>query len=286
MSQIDQAAAFAPSVHVLSEAPRVPAPPDLSFEAILERFPGLAEADAVCLTGSTAVGWANALSDVDIFVIADGDVELPLDASAETWTSTDKGISWENWMGRYGDTLVDIQVWRPDALEAVLAPFLRPDGPEYCNLSDKLQEFVYCMSVAAPLKNPAFFDEARAVIERSSYGRALARSLKVATELKLTDVGGQLASGDVLTARLTATLAAQSAADHCLVLAGDLCRTRKWMMRRLESTPEAGIDVAEYQSMVLEGARPGESEHDCALRTARWAQTQLVRVEEAALGRR
>lgn len=283
MSQIDRAGTFAPAVHVLSEAPRVPRPPDLRFEAILERFPGMAAAQAVCLTGSTAAGWGNALSDVDIFVFTDGEIELPDDESAETWTSNEKVISWQNWMGRYGDTLVDIQIWRPDAVQTVLAPFLRPDGPLYCNLSEKLQEFIYCVSVAVPLKNPAFFEETRAVIERSSYGRALARSLKVATELKLTDVGGQLASGDVRTARLTATLAAQSAADHCLVLAGDLCRTKKWMMRRLESRPEAGIGVAEYQSMVLEGARPGESEYDFALRTARWAQTQLVRMEELAL---
>jgi hypothetical protein len=275
---------FTPVVQVLTPEPRVPTAPDLSFGGILGRFPGLAKADAVCWSGSTAAGWGNALSDVDLFAFSDQELELPVDETMETWPSSDKtGVQWHNWMGRYGDVCVDLEVWPTAALATVLAPYLGPDEPEFCGLSDELQDFIYRLSIAVPLSNNAYFERMRDLIDRSSYRRSLGRSIKTFAENQLTDVAGQLESEDVRTARFSATLAAYTAADHCLVLAADLCRGRKWLLRRLEATPACGITVDEYRAEVLDGARPGESDRDCAVRTARWAQAQLIRVEPQAL---
>lgn len=275
---------FAPVVQVLTPEPEKPMPPDLSFSAILKRFPGLAEAEAVCWTGSTAAGWGNALSDVDLYVFSDHELELPVDDTMETWPSSDKsGVRWHNWMGRYGDVCVDLETWPTETLATVLVPYLAADEPEFCGLSENLQDFVYRLSIAVPLKNDAYFDRVRQLIDRSSYRRSLARSLKSLAENQLNDLAGQLASGDVISARFSATLAAYFAADHCLVLAGELCRRRKWLLRRLQATPACGISVDEYRAEVLDGARPGESERDCAVRTARWAQSHLIRVEPQAL---
>jgi Nucleotidyltransferase domain len=275
---------FAPTVQVLTPEPEVPMPPDLSFGAILERFPALAKAEAVCLTGSIAAGWGNPLSDVDLYVFSDQELELPVDETMETWTSTDKsGLSWLSWVGRYGDACVDLKVWPTEALATVLAPYLAPDEPEFCALTYTPQDFIYRHSVAFPLKNDAYFDQMRELIDGSSYRRSLARSLKVLAENRLIDVAGQLAAADIMSARLTAIIAANVTADHCLVLAGELCRGEKWLLRRLQATPACGISVDEYRAEVLGGARPGQSERDCAVRIARWAQSHLIRVEPQAL---
>ncbi len=277
-------ATFAPTIRVLTPEPKVPTHPNLSFGAILERFPGIAKADAVGWTGSTAAGWGNALSDVDLFVFSDQEIALPIDETMETWPGADNsGLTWVNWMGRYGDVCVDLKVWPTEALVIILAPYSGPNQPEFCGLNYSLQDFIYRMSVAVPLKNGAYFDRMRELIDRSSYGRSLARSLKNRAENRLNDVAGQLAAGDVMSARCTAILAANAATDQCLVLAGELCRGEKWLLRRLQATPECEISVDEYRSEVMEGTRPGESEGDCALRIARWAQSQLIRAESQAL---
>ncbi|HJQ00141.1 MAG TPA: hypothetical protein VJ851_00945 [Jatrophihabitans sp.] len=276
--------AFSPTLQVLTAEPPAPRPPELSFAAVIDRFPGVAEAEAVGWSGSTAAGWGNALSDVDLYVFSDREIEMPVDETMETWPSTDKGgVGWLNWMGRYGDVCADVQVWRTDALATVLAPYLAAAEPEFCGMSDALRDFVYRLSIAVPLKNEEYFREMRDLIERSSYRRSLARSLKSIAENRLIDVVGQLAVGDDVTARLTAGIAATLTVDHCLVLAGNLCRGDKWLVRRLESTPHCGVTVDDYRSTVLGGARQGESDRECALRIARWAQAHLIRVEEIVL---
>lgn len=277
--------AFAPTVRVLSPAPNNPGPPDMSFDAILAKFPGLAEAAAVCWTGSTAAGWGNAQSDVDLFAFSDTDLDLPPDETSETWTSTDKsGVGWFNWMGRYQDVLVDLEVWKTGSLPEVLGPYLAANEPEFCGLSHDMQDFIYRMSVARPLKNTEFFEEARALIERSAYPRSLARSLKALAENRMIDASGQLEGGDPVSARWTATNeVAFVTADICLLLAGDLCRRPKWLMRRLAATPQCGISVDEYRSVVLNGPVDGETDGEYAMRVCRWAQSHLIRVERETL---
>ncbi|MFE3944080.1 hypothetical protein ACFXPV_19705 [Streptomyces sp. NPDC059118] len=274
---------FNPSVEVIVEQPSVLAQPDLSFDAVLKRFPGLSEAKAVCVTGSTAAGWGNTFSDIDMYAFADGDLDLPVDETMETWQSSDpSGVRWTIWMGAYGDQRVDLRVWPTDTLATVLASYLEKEV-EFCNTGDFLQDFVYRLSIGVPLKNEAFFKEMSDLLHGSSYARALARFLKADAENCLTDVMGQLDSGDYKTARVSAGLAAGFMTDAALALSGELCRRKKWLLRRLESTPQSGIGVDEYRTMVLDGLRPGESDADCALRVARWTQSHIVRLEDAFL---
>lgn len=275
---------FAPNVTVLSAAPAVPQPPDMSYAAILKRFPTLADTDAVAWTGSTAVGWGNPLSDVDLYAFSDSRPALPVDETMETWPGRDlSGLTWMNWMGRYDDVCLDLKIWPSGCLEQLLAPYLGDDEPESCGFSETMQDFVYRISVAVPLSNEPFFREKQQLIRDSTYGRALARRAKWRAETHLTDVAGQVASGDDRSARMSASLAAYYASDHCLLLAGQLCRRRKWLVRRIQDAPSCGVDADEYLSVVYGGPRPGESNAACAMRVARWAQAQLVRVEDAAL---
>ncbi|MEU6404715.1 hypothetical protein [Streptomyces sp. NPDC046985] len=274
---------FNPHIDVIAAQPRLLTPPDLSFEAILRHFPGLAEAEAVCMTGSTAAGWGNAFSDIDLYVFSDKELELPVDETMETWPGADpSGIRWHNWMGVYDNARVDLKVWPTSTLATVLTPYVEREV-EFCSLGDFLQDFVYRLSIGVPLKNDDFFKQQKDLLDSSSYRRSLARRVKAEVENCLTDVAGQLGSGDDMTARVSAGLAAGFATDAGLVLAGQLCRGRKWLLRRLEGAPQCGITVDEYRSVVLDGARPGESDRDCALRVARWTQAQIVRMEDAFL---
>lgn len=275
---------FAPSVEVFSSVPASPQPPALDLESVVERFPGFRGAEALCWTGSMAVGRGNPQSDLDFYAFADTEIDLPSDESVESWTSTvHGGTRVQCWMGRYGDRLADVQVWPTNFPEKLLEPFLGGKEPEFCGMSTSLQEVVFRLSVAVPLKNAAFFEDVRSLIARSSYKRALGRSLKSRAENLLVDVVGQLQADDFLAARYTAIQAATFAADHCLVLSGDLCRGPKWLLRRLSQAPDCGIQVGEFEDQVLRGPHEGESGGDTALRVARWAQSHLVRMEPYAL---
>jgi hypothetical protein len=275
---------FVPHIDVLTQQPEVLQAPDLSFDAILAHFPGLAEASAACLTGSTAAGWSNTFSDVDLYCFADVELNLPVDETMEASDGSDRsGIQWSNWMGRYADARVDLKVWPTNTVATVLKPYLAENEPEFGGAGTVIEDFIYRVSIARPLKNPQYFDEAKALLKRSSYGRSLARSLKALAENSLTDVVGQLDSNDALSARITAVQASRHAADACLVIAGDLCRREKWLLRRIESTPACGISVDEYRTVVLGGPLPGETDTQCALRVGRWAQSHLVRMEARIL---
>ncbi|MEU3662057.1 hypothetical protein AB0E77_20235 [Streptomyces sp. NPDC032940] len=236
------------------------------------------------MTGSTAAGWGNTFSDIDLFAFSDEKLDLPVDPTMETWqiSDTSTGVSATVWMGAYGDQRVDLKVWPTDAVAKVLAPYLGKEA-EFCGSSDSVQDFVYRVFIGVPLSGDDFFKEMRELIQDSSYGRALARSQKAHAENCLTDVMGQLDSGDHKSARVSAGIAAGYLTDAALTLHGELCRRSKWVLRRLESTPQCGIGVDEYRHMVLDGLRPGESDADCALRVARWTQSHLVRLEDSFL---
>jgi hypothetical protein len=280
---VDVTSTFEPSVSILSRQPRDLQLPDLSLEGIVRRFPDLARAEAVAITGSIARGWGNPFSDIDVFVFSDDELELPMDETAEAAPGVTGGVRWMRWVGVYDDWRVDLKVWPTNAVDTMLERFLGSPEPEFGAVEPPVADFIYRASIARPLANEAFFQRIRDLVARSSYRRARARALKVWAELALMDVAGQVRAGDDLSARLAAMEAAAGTTDACLVLAGDICPSAKWLLRRLEDTPEAGITPEEYVSEVLEGLRPGESPGECALRLARWAQSHFLRVEEQTL---
>ena len=70
---------FEPSIQVVALQPQALEPPDLSFSALLKHFPGLAQAEAVCKTGSTVAGWGNSFSNIDLYAFSDKVLDLPID---------------------------------------------------------------------------------------------------------------------------------------------------------------------------------------------------------------
>lgn len=279
-----EGASFKPSVKVLSLQRRNGEAPDLSPEFVFERFPGLESAAAVGLTGSTARGWGNCYSDIDLYAFSDMEIQLPEDETTETWPGGDgKGTTWTKWLGRFGDSRADVTVWPMEYFDAVLAPFNAQDEPEFLLLPDAVADFVYRVGIAIPLKGSEYIDKCRTTLTSSSFGRSRARYSKAVCENRLTDVAGQLDAEDYLGARSSAALAAENVADQALQLAGDLCPGRKWLLRRLESTPACGISVDEYRHEVLNGQSVGERDDVYALRVSDWTRRQQIRLEPATL---
>lgn len=274
---------FEPSVTVLVPQPRDLDLPDLSLDGILGRLPDLARAEAICLTGSIVRGWGNTYSDVDVYVFADDELELPMDETAEASGGREGGLTWTRWIGIYDDWRVDLKVWPTRAFETVLAPFLASPEPEFAGLQPARDDFVYRASIGRPLVNDGFLERVRDLLDESSYRQARARTLKGLAENALVDVAGQLRAGDDVSARLAARGAATEVTDACLVVGGDICPSPKWLLRRLQDTPQAGITPEEYVGEVLEGPDPDESPAEFALRVARWTQSHFLRVEEQTL---
>src|SRR5256714_7060132 len=235
---------FAPSVVVLTEEPRVLEPPDLSLDGILRRFPGLAAVEALGITGSTAAGWGNPYSDIDIYAFSDTECELPMDDSVETWRNEDaSGLGRVIWMAGYGAALVGLKLWPRAARRRVLASFLDGNDPELIEVGYMMQDFIYRVSVIQPLRGDNFFADTRRLIATSTYPGALARQLKVSAENRLNDVAGQLQAGDTLGARLAAMSAAGFVARSFPGLARGRCPTAKWVLRRLGRAPARGVNV-------------------------------------------
>lgn len=280
---MEEISSFEPSVTILVPQPLELELPDLSLDAILGRLPDLAGAEAVGLTGSVIRGWGNTFSDVDVYVFADDDIDLPMDETAEASSGREGALTWTRWIGIYDDWRVDLKVFPTDALTNVLAPYCGPKEPEFGVMQLATADFVYRATIARPLVNGEYFARMRELLDGSSYRRARARSLKGLAENALLDVFGQLRAGDDLSARMAANASAAGVADACLVLAGDICPSPKWLVRRLRDTPEAGITPEEYVRDVLDGPREGESHAACALRVARWTRSHFLRVEEQTL---
>jgi hypothetical protein len=84
------------------------------------------------------------LSDLDLFAFSDTTIDLPVDESAETWTSEDRaGTTWSSWMGRYGDVLADVKIGPPDAIERILAPFLEGAEPQFCRIGEVGEDVIF-----------------------------------------------------------------------------------------------------------------------------------------------
>lgn len=128
---------FLPSFHVLTPEPAAPTPRDISFAPAPKRFPGIGWAEAVCWTGSAAIGWVDPLSDVDLYVFSGKELKLLADETMQTWTPADErsGLTWLSWLGRCGDMPVDLKVRPANALATVLATYRPPHEPEFCGLS-------------------------------------------------------------------------------------------------------------------------------------------------------
>lgn len=218
---------FVPAVEVVATQAAVVELPDLSYPALLQRFPELGSAHAVCLTGSIEAGWGNVYSDVDLIAFSNHEVPLPLEETAELWPGSDPcGVDWMRWVGTYRDVYVDIKVVSTDAVKIALQPFLDGAEPELCTIGIAMEYLIYRVWIGRLLSGEAFFGAQRETIARSSYGRTLARYLKIDAESTLTDTGGQPASGDFRTARLSSMKAAGLIADSALVISGEPAAVR------------------------------------------------------------
>ncbi|RKR91080.1 hypothetical protein BDK92_5468 [Micromonospora pisi] len=197
---------------------------------------GLVPADcrAAFVVGSFARGWANASSDVDMYLVCDqawrsatnGVEYLPLEpAEVATEVVHVGGQRWElkYWLEAQVDQMIDKVSWA--SFETGL-----PTGQI---LTTWEEEFVERMLTCRPLTGEDWVLRQRAKITSSAFRAFVVADCLSNADDCLEDVMGQLASGDVESALLSVRLGFGHAVDALLASQGEYGRAPKWRARRV-----------------------------------------------------
>jgi len=252
------------------------------YEEIISRYPAFRDALSVYAAGSVVQGWGHAASDIDLYVVTDGELRPSgeLESFERRVATGDPVIHIV--LGEFGPFRADIEVWRAAQIDEVISWFgvgtpsqeAPEPGPFEQDLMDRL-------AAGRPLHGVAWWQQRRDAIHRSGYGLWLAENRKLTAENYLEDVGGLLVSGDAQSALLSAHEAVLSSLEALLATHGDYSTKRKWLYRRLVATKPAEISTEEAWSLItMSGA--AEDPGGWAAKTARIAQRLLLTVEGKA----
>jgi predicted nucleotidyltransferase len=253
-----------------------------TFDEIVAKHPAFAAAVSIYAAGSVVQGWGHANSDLDLYVITDG--QLVVDERLESFerrVSTDDPVI-RIVLSEFGPFRADIELWRGVQVDEIIERFTgegrNQEAPE---LDKSEQDMLYRLASGRPLHGDDWWKQRRTAIGESGYGLWLAENRKLIAETYLEDVGGLLISGDVHTAVLAAQEAFAGALEALLATHGDYSINRKWLYRRLQEFAPTEIGVEEgWARLVMVGA--ADDPGGWAEATARAAQRLLLAVEEKA----
>ncbi|MFG3107094.1 PqqD family peptide modification chaperone [Streptomyces tendae] len=211
-------------------------PPLPSYEEVVRRYPRLADATCVFISGSLVDGWGNERSDLDIFVIAPEAriAGVIPDSVARIGGDSDDGHF--DAMGTVGGFRADIEFWSEEHVDALIGkaqprdePYLgragEPDAAE--------QDLLYRLHIGMPLSGHEWLAERKRRIDASDFSVWLAENYKVDGENQLDDLIGMIASNDVKSAVLMARDTYLSAVQAVLAHRGDISPSSKWIAHRL-----------------------------------------------------
>lgn len=180
---------------------------------------------AAYLGGSRAFGLGNALSDVDLTVVAADPSGAPRELDLQS-----------------GDVFLHCQVTTLDAL-APLAGLFAPDALPVETASVTADAVVSAHRRATELVRGTYVatspevDALRARFDVARLDRLSAAAAAMLAALSVRDAAGAARSGDALTERAAAEIALEYALDAALFAAGDPYRSRKFLPRRLARHP-------------------------------------------------
>ncbi|MEV7010666.1 hypothetical protein [Streptosporangium sp. NPDC051022] len=254
-----------------------------TFNEIAGKYPVFANALSVYAAGSVVQGWGHANSDLDLYVVTEEPVVVgdELESFVRHVSTEDPVIRIV--LGEFGAFRADIEVWRAEQIDEVIARFdCGTPSQETPELDKAEQDMLYRLASGSPLQGESWWRSRRAAIDESGYGLWLAENRKLIAETFLEDVAGLLISGDHETALLAAHEAFTGAVEAVLAASGDYSINRKWLYRRLLAFPLPEITVDEAWAMLtMRGAH--EDTAGWAERTARTTQRLLLAVEAKGL---
>ncbi|MFD7510565.1 nucleotidyltransferase domain-containing protein [Streptomyces sp. NPDC059853] len=189
------------------------------------------------LVGSLARGWGNSTSDVDIYVVCDKPrgggmgavIQVPLDPTqVTTEVIHSDGRRWEikYWTSAQARQMLDKVSWQQFEAGASLSSFL----------SDEEERFLERLRNCIPVTGEKWVTEQRNTLDASAFRAFLISDCLGKSDDFREDALGQLRSGDLEAAILSAKLAFGHAIDGLLVSAGEYGRLTKWRARRFRTT--------------------------------------------------
>lgn len=207
-----------------------------------------ADAIAVMVVGSVARGWANALSDYDLNIVAasrwsgsiSSVVRVPLSASDVPCLVVTEG-EWQ----------CEIKYWEAAQIEEMMAKLAWARFESSAAGQDALSEdeelFLERVSTCRPLLGREWVDHMRERLDATAFRALLVTRSLAAADAAVEDAEGQLEAGDMVSAVLSARKALGHAVDALLESHGNYgSRTPKWRGRRFaEANPEQ-LSFADY----------------------------------------
>lgn len=205
------------------------------------------------LSGSILQGTAHATSDYDVYVVTEGEPALPaLETPSEV-----QSVALEpptlpilvRWL-EPEQRRVDAEYWLERQVAQVLAK-VEPDGRPFEDLlttylTDQDHELIHRLSIGRALGGEAWLAEAQRAIASSAFRTIVASRCLNSTDAIVDDALGQLESGDVHSAVLSARNAFGYAVDALLAAHGELSQSQKWRARKLRRVAPAALPFDEY----------------------------------------
>lgn len=208
----------------------------MNFSTIVEQ-PELVQEYLACdpvrstvyICGSTAEGFGNSKSDIDIYVIG---TELPDLHNADGRVIDCGTYKINNQI--IGSARIDIEYWtfrEVKRLQKVLEDY--KIGGDKLKLNEEEIDFLHRLKFAIPLFGQELFHEMRASTRFDQFDRGLVIShINIYSGL-VEDIDGCMADGDLYTALTASRLLLDRAIDAFLASRGETNARPKWRMRKL-----------------------------------------------------
>ena len=210
---------------------------------------GLLPGDSLCVlaAGSLIRGWGNASSDLDLYVITD-----------KLWTGDHidnpsvhvraGAVPSASFFAR--GLRLDVEYWQEELIVGLIqrVSWAQYDSGAMTDVSlsrteiDVLERLTY----GVPLLGSDWLSAQRAAVKNSALTVYLVRHRLNMADIFVEDARGQLASGDVECAVLSARAALGHSVDALLASAGEIGHATKWRPRRFRAVQQDILSFDEY----------------------------------------
>ncbi|MEU6072774.1 nucleotidyltransferase domain-containing protein [Micromonospora sp. NPDC047074] len=205
---------------------------------------------AVYVAGSRVRGWGNAGSDLDFYVIVEdrwpgpGSSVAPVALRPDTITIEQTRVNREQW---------DVQYWLDSQVDQVLEKVswteFETNESAGALLTSREVDFLERLAYAVAVTGADWLLRRRQQMQRSALRSILTSRSLHNSHLFLEDAVGQLRSGDVESAVLSARLALGCAVQALLAENGKFAQSPKWSARQLRDTPQDVLSFDEYWTL-------------------------------------
>lgn len=228
-----------------------------------------AELTCAYLSGSYALGWQHAASDVDLFFVSPKDPPEATGLNVDVTVAPPApsiGITFHD------EIRFDVEYWREAHVDELVARFATPQGRETLSHADL--DFLWRLQCGRPvLGDQVWFEARQSQVTPAALRQELARRAVYSAEVRLDDAAGLLAVGEPVMAAIASREAFGRVVDAVLNNAGSVAPPSKWRPRRLREAEGFTDFYREYVAVeTMAGLDADEP--------AAWVRRVIVRARE------